>query len=280
MARLLLSALAAFALAAMPGMAGAPEQSKRPVARGSGAVSAVQEPAGAVQEQVVAAISQLRPLIRPPSPQDLIARELPSGAAFAGMDSSLRPWLRPESMVELAMAQRKLRRNGAVCGDISIQGEREGRVRSRTRGCGIKDAVRITSVSGVSLSQSALLSCNAAKALKKWVDKGVQPAFASEGPVVKLQVAAHYTCRPRNNQSGARISEHGRGNAIDISAFILQSGKVVSVLSDWTGGGPLADSRKKACGIFKTVLGPGSDPYHGDHFHLDVAQDRSSTYCR
>jgi len=30
-----------------------------------------------------------------------------------------------------------------------------------------------------------------------------------------------------------------------------------------------------------TVLGPGSDRYHGDHFHLDLANRRSGkAYCK
>jgi hypothetical protein len=37
--------------------------------------------------------------------------------------------------------------------------------------------------------------------------------------------------------------------------------------------------RKAACGPFNTVLGPGSDPFHGDHFHLDTARGRGP-YCR
>jgi hypothetical protein len=30
--------------------------------------------------------------------------------------------------------------------------------------------------------------------------------------------------------------------------------------------------RQSACARFKTVLGPGSDGYHEDHIHLDLAE--------
>ncbi len=30
--------------------------------------------------------------------------------------------------------------------------------------------------------------------------------------------------------------------------------------------------RREACARFRTVLGPGSDGYHEDHIHLDLAQ--------
>ena len=39
--------------------------------------------------------------------------------------------------------------------------------------------------------------------------------------IVALRVAASYACRSRNSKSGARLSEHGRANAIDISRFTL-----------------------------------------------------------
>jgi hypothetical protein len=39
-------------------------------------------------------------------------------------------------------------------------------------------------------------------------------------------------------------------------------------------GSFLDDIRKGACTSFTTVLGPGSDRYHGDHFHVDVLRRR------
>ena len=44
----------------------------------------------------------------------------------------------------------------------------------------------------------------------------------------------------------------------------------------------LRDVRKAGCGPFTTVLGPGSDSYHSDHFHFDLAQrgkSGRSLYC-
>ncbi len=200
--------------------------------------------------------------------------------AFISLPSSARPWLRPDGVEQKAMAKRRARRRGAVCGDVEIQGEEVGRVPGRIRACGIKDAVRVRSVSGVSLSQSALMNCQTAKALKKWVEKGVQPAFGRRDRVVGLKVAAHYACRTRNNRPGARISEHGKGNAIDISGFTLESGRTVTVLQGWNGRDPLRRIHKAACGPFGTVLGPRADRYHKDHFHLDTARHRGGPYCR
>lgn len=186
----------------------------------------------------------------------------------------------PDLLVPVLFGKRQ-RRKAAICGDIDIQGEEVGAVPGRLNGCGAQDAVRVRAISGVHLSQQSVMTCETAHALKRWVEKGVQPAFRKD--VVGLRVAAHYACRTRNNRPGARISEHGRGKAIDISGFILKNGDVVTVLEGWKK----RKTRKRlekvwtaACGPFGTVLGPRADRYHQDHFHLDTARHRSGSYCR
>lgn len=263
----------------LPVLADTPDTSLRPVARTERA-----KPAGPTvlvdTDAGIFEVVRMRPPVRPLSEQEQEMIDLSERVAFVSPTQSMRPWARPLRVEQKAMAQRRLRRQGAVCGDIELQGDDVGRVPGRIKGCGVKDAVRLRSVSGVKLSQAALINCRTASALKNWVDKGVQPAFADKGPVVELRVAAHYACRPRNNQRGAKISEHGRGNAIDISGFVMQSGEVVTVIEDWTGKGPLNTSHRAACGTFKTVLGPRSDRFHQDHFHLDMANHRGGAYCR
>lgn len=169
-------------------------------------------------------------------------------------------------------------KKGSVCGEASIKGEVLAPIQARIKGCGVDEPVRVTSVDGVRLSEAAIMDCGTAKALDTWVRKGLQPAF-SKSKVVELRVAAHYICRGRNNQKGAKISEHGKGRAIDISAIVLADGRVLTVADDW--GKAMRRVYKAACGIFKTTLGPGSDGYHEDHMHFDTARHRSGgTYCR
>ncbi|MCU0903697.1 MAG: extensin family protein [Tabrizicola sp.] len=167
-------------------------------------------------------------------------------------------------------------RKGSVCGVAAIKGEEIARITSKVKGCGVEDPVAITSVAGVRLSQTATVDCSIAKALNAWVDEVVQPAF--NGNLVELQVAAHYICRSRNNVRGAKISEHGKGRAIDISAFILSNGKVLTVARDYNK--LLRRIYKGGCGYFKTTLGPGSDGYHEDHFHFDTSARKGGAYCR
>lgn len=174
---------------------------------------------------------------------------------------------------------------GKVCKDRKLRGAKVGKVPGKLKGCGIKkDAIKLYSVSGVSLSRPAVMECDTAKALKKWVEGGMDNAVGRYGGgVVELKVAAGYACRTRNSMPGAKISEHGKGRAIDISGFKLKNGNTITVLNDWGEGKKgriLKKMHQKACGPFGTVLGPKADRHHQDHFHFDVANHRGGSYCR
>lgn len=172
---------------------------------------------------------------------------------------------------------------GSVCGDPRIRGAAIGAVEGAGR-CGIADAVRVTEVAGVALSTPARIDCQTAGALLTWVEEGAKPAVGNRGGgIASMRVMASYACRTRNSRPGARLSEHALGHAIDIGGVTLKDGTVISVLNHWGGrsyGGVLRQMRSAACGPFGTVLGPGSDAYHDNHFHFDTARYRSGPYCR
>lgn len=279
-------------LLALPATARAPDHSPRPLARTTveAAVHQVRNrthprarvvPASAVAAPVAAAAH--RPKSRPPSAQITSAAARPAALPFLGPERSLPPLARPKDLEEKVFFKKLKRRKGSVCGDIDIQGDAVGRVKGKLRGCGADDAVRVREVAGIRLSQQAIMTCDTARALKTWVERGVKPAFRRRGPVVEMRVAAHYVCRTRNHKRGAKISEHGKGRAIDISGFVMKDGEVITVLKGWGQGTtlkPLRQVWKAACGPFGTVLGPESDRYHRDHFHVDTARYRSGPYCR
>ena len=73
------------------------------------------------------------------------------------------------------------------------------------------------------------------------------------------------------------MSEHGKGNAIDIRAVRLGNGGVFDLTSAIVAKDFRERVRAAACSRFNTVLGPGSDSYHEGHIHLDLAQ-RSRGY--
>jgi hypothetical protein len=154
-------------------------------------------------------------------------------------------------------------------------------------GCFVHNAYQVRSVSGVAFNKPGVMNCNVVTGFAYWLDNSVQPAAenAFGEKVVSVVVPSSYACRPRNNIRGGKLSEHGMGNAIDVSTFVLESGRQVSVLEGWRGasdeGRFLRQIRGNACGTFKTVLGPGSDAHHKDHLHMDLQRHRSGgTYCR
>jgi hypothetical protein len=135
----------------------------------------------------------------------------------------------------------------------------------------------------------ATLTCPMVAWLDDWVAGAVQPAaLAWFGRGIReIRSGGTYACRRRNHQPGARLSEHAFGNAMDIMAFILTDGTVVTVKGGWRGQpaeqGFLRDVLHAACSRFRTVLGPGSDAFHYDHFHFDLARHDASgqrRYCR
>lgn len=222
---------------------------------------------------------------RPPARDAAAAPEAPQAERKRkGLFQSMRPIFRSRKVEKEARATRKAREKGAVCGDVALQGEAVGRVTGKIRGCVIENAVRVRSVSGVGLSTGAVMDCGTATALKSWMERSAKPALARTGGGLKtIKVAAHYACRTRNNQRGAKLSEHGKGRAIDISGFTLQDGSSFTLLNGWNNrkySKALRKMHKGACGPFGTVLGPNANKFHRDHFHFDTARYRSGSYCK
>lgn len=249
------------------GFAADPASSLRPVPRGG---NAVVQP---VELQANGAIAQ---------PVQSTAQS--EAEKRSGLFSSLRPLFRSSKAAKEGRAKQRALVKGAICGETAIQGESIGRVKGKLSGCGVENAVRVRSVSGVALSQGSVMDCRTAKSLRSWMEKTAKPAWSRKGGgLSSLRVAAHYACRTRNNQKGAKISEHGRGRAIDISAFRLADGTEVSVLKGWNARAyrkPMRQMHQGACGPFGTVLGPNANKFHRDHFHFDTARYRSGSYCR
>ncbi|MDF1727720.1 MAG: extensin family protein [Sulfitobacter sp.] len=250
-----------------------------------GGAALAEAPGASLRPEARAGVPLVQPVeVEPSGAIKATSDNLQRTEGRGGLLQSLRPLFRSPKVEKEARAQRRLREKGAVCGDIALQGEPVGRVSGRIGGCGVEDAIRLKSVSGVGLSQASVMDCHTARALKAWVEGSAKPALSGAGGGLKrLRVAAHYACRSRNNQKGAKISEHGKGRAIDISGFRLQNGSVVTVLEGWNARGTsqvLRRMHQQACGPFGTVLGPEANRWHRDHFHFDTARYRSGSYCR
>jgi hypothetical protein len=146
--------------------------------------------------------------------------------------------------------------------------------------CGMLRPFRVSALADgqVALDRRALLACPIIPVVDNWLAEVVQPAAQLYlGTTVTGLKAGSYACRGRNNQRGAPLSEHSFGNALDIMAFAFSDGREISVKRGWSGG--LIEEQEflrevlvRSCERYTTVLGPGSDMFHYDHFHLDLAR--------
>jgi hypothetical protein len=147
-------------------------------------------------------------------------------------------------------------------------------------GCGGDDLVRLEAVvladnKHVAVKPAAILRCTMAAAIADWVRSDVAPFAQSLGTSISdLDNFDSFECRGRNRVSGAKLSEHGRANAIDVRALKFANGQSLS-LTDRTAAREQREAvLHSVCARFTTVLGPGSDWYHEDHIHLDLAERR------
>jgi hypothetical protein len=142
-------------------------------------------------------------------------------------------------------------------------------------------AAPLASPGPVVVSPPATLACPLISALDSWVSGGIQPAAMRwfGQPVIEIKQISAYSCRPMNGQTGAPISEHAFGNALDIAGFTLADGRKVTVRDGWSGlpaeRAFLHDVQAAACELFATVLAPGSNVFHADHIHVDLARHSS-----
>ncbi|MBR0721242.1 extensin family protein [Bradyrhizobium manausense] len=147
--------------------------------------------------------------------------------------------------------------------------------------CGGEDLVRLEAIvlpdrRKVAVKPAAILRCTMASAIADWVRTDMVPLAASLGSTITdLDNFDSFECRGRNRVVGAMLSEHGKANALDVRSLKLANGQSIG-LTDRTLS---RDVRERVlhsvCSRFSTVLGPGSDWYHEDHIHLDLAQRRN-----
>lgn len=157
-------------------------------------------------------------------------------------------------------------------------------VEQRAGGCTIIDAVKLLDI-GVPTTGLGPLACPLAGSFAAWARYAVVPAarlyLGSE--VVRIETFGTYSCRTvRGNGKTGKLSEHAHANAVDVSAFVLADGRKISLVQNWSDGGPgsrfLRRVRESACKRFRTVLSPDYNAAHHDHFHFD--NGGKGGYCR
>lgn len=139
--------------------------------------------------------------------------------------------------------------------------------------CNLAGAVRVSKLQAP-FDKPAEMTCEMALKLDEFETNVVQPAalrYFNRRVTLVRQFGA-YSCR--NVNGTRRLSEHARGQAIDIGGFELDGGMTISVKEHWRGAGArsnfLREVARGACGIFRVVLTPKSNREHRDHMHLDL----------
>lgn len=153
-------------------------------------------------------------------------------------------------------------------------------------GCNKLGTVQLSALSGdgsrFGVSNIGPVQCSTASAFSAWARYGVDRAARQllGSPLARIETMGSYACR--NVAGSDRRSAHATAGAIDVSGFVLEDGRRISLSRDWNGGEPavrefLRVVHSSACKRFGTVLGPDYNRAHEDHFHLEGT---GASYCR
>ncbi|KQS98092.1 MULTISPECIES: extensin family protein [unclassified Rhizobium] len=155
---------------------------------------------------------------------------------------------------------------------------------SNGKACGIDYPIELSGLSGgIEVKPAVKLNCEVTEAFAQWVKNELAPSarYRYLSGIKRIKPLGGYSCRTMNSKRGNPMSEHAHGNAIDVGKFVLNSGKEIDVRKPgffaFREKGLLKAVRSDSCKYFNTVLGPGSDPQHKDHFHFDL-RNRKSGY--
>lgn len=158
--------------------------------------------------------------------------------------------------------------------------------------CGLDYPFKVSAASGgqVGIVPPAIMGCPMTAAVDRWMAGSVQPAAHRYlgAQVVAIRQMSSYSCRTRESARRAKLSEHSFGNALDVAGFRLADGREILIGREWWRGRReerafLHAAFAGACREFYTVLGPGHNRAHSNHFHLDLLLTNAKGgrhYCR
>jgi hypothetical protein len=156
-------------------------------------------------------------------------------------------------------------------------------------GCTNLNTVRLVSLASDSAAPFSLtnlgpVTCDVSQAFAGWsrfgVDRAARQILGSG--LHTIETFGSYSCRTVAGSS--RLSAHAQGAAIDVSGFVLEDGRRITIKEGWSGGTEaerrfLRVVHQSACKRFGTVLGPEYNSAHKDHLHLEGVIGARG-YCR
>lgn len=151
--------------------------------------------------------------------------------------------------------------------------------------CRVDYPVLVSAIGSVEMKPAATLSCRMAATFGRWTRNELVPAarWRYWSGVKTIHQGSSYSCRRIARTTVP--SEHSKGNALDVMRIELTSGKDIDVRKPgWFAfreKGFLNTVRSDGCDYFTTVLGPGYNYDHRNHFHFDIKPRRNGyVACR
>ena len=211
-------------------------------------------------------------LTRWPDPQpaqtEEIATEEPIEVAYPRVDDPVEPIEAPAVMSSSEEdCRRDLKRLGVRFQEIEPIHE--------SARCHIDWPVKVSAIGNVRMRPAATLSCRMAASFARWTRKELVPTarWRYMSGVKTIHQGSSYSCRNIRGSRGTP-SQHSIGNALDVMRIELNNGKDIDVRKPgWFAFRQKAflnTVRKDGCDYFNTVLGPGYNADHADHFHFDI----------
>ncbi|GAA0297431.1 extensin family protein [Sphingomonas oligophenolica] len=199
----------------------------------------------------------------------------------------VRPPPRPAGSRPVTLDIPTSRETQACFADLSRQEVRFSPMPDRDYGggCQIIGAVQLIDI-GVPVTNLKGMRCGLADAFVGWARNAVAPAAHQilGSDLVRIESFGSYACRNviGSAMAGNKLSGHAIANAVDISAFVLDDGRRITVLDGWRSDDPavrefLQVIHASACKRFGTVLSPDYNAAHANHLHLE---DDHAHFCR
>jgi hypothetical protein len=216
--------------------------------------------------------------LRAPDKATTRKRQAVEGEQVAFLPRLTNPMQTPETMGGMPASEKACRQRLQKLG---VRFRDVPRI-SRGRSCGIAWPVELSGLSGgIQIKPAAQVNCQITEAFARWVKQELVPSSRMRylSGVSAIHQMSSYSCRTMNSRKGAAMSEHAKGNAIDVGKIVLKNGKAIAIerkgFFAFREKGLLKAVRGDSCKYFSTVLGPGSDRYHKDHFHFDLRARKS-----
>lgn len=153
-------------------------------------------------------------------------------------------------------------------------------------GCQIVGALQLLDI-GIPVTNLRAMRCGLARSFSGWVEHAVVPAAHQMlgSDLVRIESMGTYACRNVVGTKAAyagRRSGHATANAVDVSGFVLQDGRRITIQGGWNNPDPnirafLRTIRASACRRFGTVLSPDYNAVHYNHLHIE---DDRANFCR